>query len=218
MSPKHSSENLFVQRQVTIEEVTDQLFLSIWLERHSRASRVQQFEKLLRLFPFSQREQPQSVLSIQAIGSTEPPLLERPMNGPVVISDLISALREFQADDLAYRIESWWDLWQFDEDWDLRPARVALSCFGPDFDNGTERQVTEQEDLRIDFGVDSNYLPRPDVPGSARLIESNIKSLLHLVHEVELLLPVAKRRLETESGENFSERLEQAFSDGPSIQ
>lgn len=209
---------MFLPVQVKIEDVTDLLFLSIWLERQSRPSRVQQFEKLLRLFPFSQREQPQSVLSIQAIDSTEPPLLERPVNGPVAIPDLIPTLREYQADDVAYRLESWWDLWQFDEDWELRPARVALSCFGPDFDNGTELHATEQEDLRIDFGVDSNYLPRTDVSGSAKLIESNIKSLLHLVHEVELLLPVAKRRLETESGENFADRLQQAFSAGPPIQ
>lgn len=188
--------------------MTDQLYLSIWLDRHNRASRLQQFEKLLRLFPFSPREQPQSVLSIHAIDTTEPPLLERPLNGPIDVADLLPALREYRGDDIAYRIESWWDLWQFDEDWELRPARVALACFGPDFDNGTERDSDKQEDLRVDFGVDSHYLPLLDVPGGARLIQSNINSLLRLVHEVELTLPVANRRLETESGENFADRLQ----------
>ncbi len=194
------------------ESVTDQLYLSIWLDRQNRASRLQQFEKLLRLFPFSPREQPQSIVSILAIDSTEPPLLERPLNGPIDVADLLPALREYQGDDIAYEVESWWDLWQFDQDWELRPARVALSCFGPEFDNGTERESAKQEDLRVDFGLDSHYLPRLDVPGGARLIESNIKSLLRLVHEVELTLPVASRRLETESGENFADRLQQTLT------
>lgn len=192
--------------------MTDQLYLSIWLDRQNRPSRLQQFEKLLRLFPFSPREQPQSILSILAIDSTEPPLLERPLNGPIDVADLLPGLREYQGDDIAYQVESWWDLWQFDQDWELRPARVALSCFGPEFDNGTERESTKQEDLRVDFGLDSHYLPHLDVPGGARLIESNIKSLLRLVHEVELTLPVATRRLETETGENFADRLQQMLT------
>jgi hypothetical protein len=198
--------------------VTDQLYLSLWLDRHNRAKRLHHFEKFLRLFPFSQREQPQSVFSVQAIDTTEPPLLESPVNGPIDVAEVVAALRDYQGDDVAYRVESWWDLWQFDEDWKLRPARVTLSCFGPDFDNGTERESSEQEDLRIDFGVDTLYLPRTDLPGGAKLTESNIKSLLRLVHEMELSLPVAKRRLETESGDNFADRLQQVISSGMWIQ
>lgn len=191
--------------------MTDQLFLSIWLERHAQANRISQFEKLLRLFPFSQGEQPQSALSIQAIDTTEPPLLERPVNGPLDPGDILKTFGEYCGEDLAYRVEGWWDLWQFEEDWELRPAHVSLSCFGPEFDNGTERAAADQEDLRIEFGVDSNYLPRADVAGSAKLIESNIRSLLRFVHELDLILPVARRRLETESGENFADRLQQAI-------
>jgi len=198
--------------------VTDQLFLSIWLDRHSRANRIRHFEKLLRLFPFSQREQPQSVLAIHAIDATEPPLLERPVNGPVDVSELMGSLGEYQGEDVAYSLESWWDLWQFDGDWALTPTRVELSCFGPEFDNGTDRQALEQEDLRIDFGVDSHYLPRADTPGSANLIQSNIRSLLRLVHELDSSLPVAKRLLETESGENFADRLQQVLTSSDAVQ
>ena len=187
--------------------VTDQLFLSIWLSRHARPERLRYFEKLLRGFPFSQREQPQSSVTIQAVSSTEPPLLERPMNGPLHLDAVIPIFRDYQGDDVAYMVDAWWDLWQFDRDWVLRPARVALSCFGPEFESGTERLEREQEDLRVDFGVDSSFLPNDDIPGSAKLIESNIKSLLRLVHELEQTLPVEARRLETESGENFADRL-----------
>jgi hypothetical protein len=192
--------------------VTDQLFLSIWLERHAQTNRLRHFQRLLRSFPFSQREQPQSTVSILAINVTEPPLLERAVNGPIDLADIEATLADYKGDDIAYQVESWWDLWQFEEDWHLKPARVILSCFGPAFDNGTEREAGAQEDLRIDFGVDSNYLPEEGTPEGARLVESNIRSLLRLVHELESALPVKHRRLETESGENFADRLQQALT------
>ena len=198
--------------------MTDQLFLSIWLARQTRRERVKYFEKTLRLFPFSQREQAQSSVSIQAISTAEPPLLERQLNGPLDVDAAIETFRDYQGEDIAYVVEGWWDLWQFDTDWELRPARVALSCFGPEFDNGTERVAGDQEDLRLDFGVDSNFLPRPDVAGSAKLTESNIKSLLRLVHELENVLPVESRRLETESGENFADRLQRLLSAAGDLQ
>lgn len=192
--------------------MTDQLSLSIWLTRNNRANRAKHFEKLLRLFPFSQRPQPQSTIAVQAVGGTEPPLLERPLNGPVDVSEIVTVLSDYAGDDVAYRLESWWDLWQHDEDWSLRPARVILSCFGPEFDSGSEWAGTGQEDLRIDFGVDSYYLPQPEITGSGKMIESNIKSLLRLVHELDSALPVERRKLETESGENFADRLQQAIA------
>jgi hypothetical protein len=189
------------------KSVTDQLSLSIWLSRPGKQNQLKQYEKLLRGFPFSQRAQPQSVVSIQAVDDTEPPLLERPLNGPVDVSEVLAIFDDYSGDDVAYHLESWWDLWQFDGDWKLAPTRVGLACFGPAYDNGTAREANDQEQLRIDFGVDSHFLPQPDIIGSGKLVESNIKSLLRLVHELDSTLPVERRRLETESGENFADRL-----------
>ncbi len=189
--------------------MTDQLYLSIWLDRHARSNRQRHFQTLLRLFPFSQREQPQSVVSIHAVDSTEPPLLEKPVNGPVNIEDIFQILNDYKGDDVAYQVETWWDLWQFADDWNLAPTRAALSCFGLQFDNGTDLEMEDQEDLRIEFGVDINFLPQPEIEGSTRLTQSNIKSLLRLVHEIDSALPVRARRLETELGDNFAERLQE---------
>ncbi len=190
----------------------DQLFLSIWLNRNGRTNRLKQFEKLIRRFPFSQRPQPQSTIAIQAVSSTEPALLEKPVNGPVDLAEVMAVLQQYSGEDVSYRVESWWDLWQYDRDWALTPTRVTLSCFGPEFDNGTERETVDQEDLRIDFGLDAHFLPQAHLPGSGKLIESNVKSLLRLVHELDSTLAVEIRRLETESGENFVDRLQQALS------
>lgn len=195
------------------EDVTDQLSLSIWLSRAAQQNRLRYFEKLLRAFPFSQRPQPQSVVSVHAVDETEPPLLERPLNGPIELSEVMAVFADYSGDDLAWQFESWWDLWQFDGSWKLGPTRIAFACYGPLFDNGSAREAADQEHLRIDFGVDSYFLPQPELIGSARLVESNIKSLLRLVHELDSLLPVEHRRLETESGENFAERLQSMLAE-----
>jgi hypothetical protein len=196
-----------------IVDVTDQLSLSIWLESGNGDALRRHFETMLRLFPFSQREQPLTTLSIHAINTIEPALLERPFQGPLDIDSVLPVLKEFDAPDVSYRLESWWDLWQYQSDWALKPARVVLSCFGAEFDNGSGEAIPDQEDLGIGFGVDAHYLPQPEIPGSARLVESNIKSLLRLVHEVENSLPVRRRVLGTESGENFADRFQRSLAD-----
>ncbi len=194
--------------------MTDRLSLSIWLERSALLQRLHHFEKLLRLFPFSQREQGQSTILIEAISSHEPPLLERPVNGPMDVDEALRIFSDYSGDDISYSLESWWDLWQFKGDWVLAPAPVGLSCFGRDFDNGADVHVADQEDLRIDFGVDAHFLPAEQIAGGKNLIASNIRSLLRLVHELDSALPLRKRKLETETGDNFAGRLQQALSEG----
>jgi hypothetical protein len=193
--------------------VTEQLSLSIWLDLARPDARMRNFETLLRLFPFSQREgQPQTTVSVLAIDATEPPLLEHPMNGPFDVEEAIQLMKEHRGDDIAYRVESYWDLWQYDGEWRLAPTAVALACFGPEFDNGDAATPAEQEHLRIDFGVDTTFLPQPEILGSGRLVESNVKSLLRLVHEIENKLPVNRRWLAAESGENFADRLQRLLT------
>ena len=108
------------------------------------------------------------------------------MNGPINIEEVLGVLDDYQGEDLGYSLESWWDLWVFrDGDWKVAPTRVLLSCFEPDFDNGSGANSKEQEDLRVDFGVDSHYLPDVELVGSGKLAESNVKSLLRFVHEAD---------------------------------
>lgn len=80
------------------------------------------------------------------------------------------------------------------------------TVFGSEFENHLG------ENLRVDFGIDSRYLPDPEIPGSARVIQSNIRSLLKLVHDLDDALPVEKRQLWSETGENFVERLQTVLS------
>lgn len=169
---------------------------------------LRHFEKLLRTFPFSRLSRNPSTLRITPVNFTVPPVLERPFDPPVNIPDVIAAAKEFQNADCCYQFDSAWDLWQYnDTDWSVAPSRASLFCLGPEFEKDLG------ENLRIDFGVDANYLPQPELPGSAKMVESNIRSLLKLVHDVDDELAVERRMLWTETGENFAERLQQALSE-----
>ncbi|HLK21494.1 MAG TPA: hypothetical protein VKT81_21245 [Bryobacteraceae bacterium] len=186
--------------------MADQLYLSYILEKYSEENMLRHYEKLLGLFPFSRLAKNPSTFKVIPVNLTEPAVLEVPMAAPVSIEQVISAARDFQNADSCYRLETWWDLWQFDVDWKLAPARASLVCFGPEF----ERE--EDADLEIEFGIDAHFLPQPEIPGSLVTIQSNIKSLLKLVHDLDDALPVETRRLWSESGENFSEKLQQKLA------
>lgn len=211
--------------------MADQLFLSYWLHNHTESTMLRNYEKLLRLFPFSRLSQQASTFKVMAVDENEPVLAEIPYAPPVPIEAILAVAKDFQNADACFRLETWWDLWQFVEDWKLIPARATLICFGPEFNQNPGTVATPhdprrarvipfpnaEEDaafggaLEIEFGLDANFLPQPDQPGSARMIESNIKSLLKLVHDLDDALPVETRRLWSESGGNFAEKLHQAL-------
>ncbi len=163
---------------------------------------LRHYEKMLRQFPFSRLNTDGSVLRVSAVSWMEPPLLELPMEDPLDIDLALSSAREFVSGDCAVQLETRWDLWQYDREWAVAPAPVILSCFGPRFES-------EMDDhLRIDFGIDLRFLPQPDIPDSAFMAQSNIRSLLHLTAELDRVLNVEGKKLWSDSGENFAERLQ----------
>jgi len=183
---------------------------------------LRHYEKLLRLFPFSRLAQQPSTFKVLAVDYSEPVVVEIPYPPPVPVDAILAAAKDFQNPDSCYRLETWWDLWHFTDQWKLEPTRVALCCFGPEFDQGNagihpaQPAVTEFPGaancaLEIEFGIDANFLPQPELPDSPRVIQFNIKSLLKLVHDLDDALPVETRLLWSESGENFSEKLHQAL-------
>jgi len=189
---------------------------------------LRHYEKLLRLFPFSRLATQPSTFKVLAVDYSEPVVVEIPYPPPAPVDDILAVAKDFQNADSCYWLDTWWDLWHYTDEWKLAPTRVVLCCFGPEFDQGNAgihpvqpSPVTEfprsPEDsqtncgLEIEFGIDANFLPQPDLPDSPRVIQFNIKSLLKLVHDLDDALPVETRLLWSESGENFSEKLHQAL-------
>ena len=166
---------------------------------------LRHFGKMLEVFPFSKLDKRGPVLRVYAIEYVEPPILERPFDPGALAADIIAAARDFVQPDCCVEVEAAWDLWQYRDDWKLRPSGVTLTCFGSAFERDND------DHLRIDFGLDSKFLPSEDIEGSLRIQQSNLRSLLHLVSEIDNALPVERRLLWSESGANFAEVVEEAL-------
>jgi hypothetical protein len=180
--------------------MADQLFLSYRLRGFTESNMVRHFEKMLRAFPFSKLAKTGVLLRTNAVSFNEPPLYEQAFE-TADVDAIVAAVREYQQPDCASTVEAQWDLWQYDGDWKLIPSRASLVLFGPKF------ETDEDDHVRIDVGLDTLFLPEPELPGSARMTQSNVRSLLHLAHELDNTLAVERRRLWTETGENLAERL-----------
>jgi hypothetical protein len=179
--------------------VPDRLYFSCRLRGTGESQMLQQFGKLLGVFPFSKLAKRGPALRIYAIQLVEPPLFEREFPVETDVDAMLDAMRDFLRADCACEIDTFWDLWQYDGDWKLRPAPLTLACYGPDFES------EHGDHLRIEFGRDALFLPNAGVEGSLRMGQSNLKSLLHLVGDLERVLDIESRQVWSESGANFAD-------------
>ena len=187
--------------------MADQLYLSYWIAGFTEHTMLRFYEKALRLFPVSRLNQNASTLRITPIALSEPALYEQALAPGFTVDEVIASAQAFLHADCAYELDTSWDLWQREGDWQLQPSRVSLFCFGPEF----ERDMGEN--LRVDFGIDANFLPRTDVPKALTTAQSNIRSLLKFVHDLDDALNASRRQLWTESGETFSDRLQSVLEE-----
>jgi len=185
--------------------MSDRLYFSGWVRGFSDSNMLRHFGKMLDVFPFSKLAKNGPVVRVYAISYVEPPILERPFDPGVSVADMIAAARDFVQPDCCVEVEAAWDLWQHRDDWKLWPSVVTLSCFGSAFEHDNDDR------LRIDFGLDSKFLPAEDIEGSLRIQQSNLRSLLHLVSEIEKSLPVERRLLWSEIVTNFAAVMEDAL-------
>jgi hypothetical protein len=187
--------------------MADRLYLSYWLTGFTENNMLRFFEKALRLFPVSRLNPNASTLRITPLNETEPAIFERAFPPDFAVEHVIAAAREFLHPDSCYEFDTSWDLWQFEEEWRLKPSRVSLLCFGPEFERDLD------ENLRVDFGVDANFLPHNEAPNALAMAQSNIRSLLKFVHEVDDAFGAPRRQLWTESGESFVDSLQRLLTE-----
>lgn len=167
---------------------------------------------LVRKFPIS-RLQPRVHLHVYEDEFIEPTVFEGEYEDLNHIDAMLADARRYRTGRHGFEIVARWDLWQWDgADWKLAPSRVSLECFGPQF----ERE--SGEDLRIEFGVESLFLPQLDLASNHMpMVQGNIRSLLKLVQDLEQVLPLEKRLLWSESGGNFAERLQALLNAAHSV-
>lgn len=180
--------------------MADRLFLSLWLRDQPPVAAPARLERLLERFPFS-RLAPRVSLAVRAVSTREAPLFEDSF-ATGGLAPLSEAAAAWTSDDAAFEVDGAWDLLTEEAGaWKLSPVHVLILAFGPGFERD------EGEDLRIEFGTETPFVPKPESPESFRYVQENIRSLLRLVKDIEESLPVARRKLWSESGANFAERL-----------
>jgi hypothetical protein len=185
--------------------MADRLYLSYWLRGFTVQNMLRHYEKMLRLFPYSRLLSGASVFKVIPVAYSEPARIEETVVMPDGAGEALSSAKGFLDADSCYRLETWWDLWQYEnETWQLAPSAVVLTCYGPEFQDA-------EGNLEIEFGIDALFLPQAGLPNNVKMAQSNIKSLLKLVHDLDDALTADQRRLWTEAGENFAERLQVAL-------
>lgn len=187
--------------------MANRVTLSCWVSGYTAENMLVNFEKALWRFPFS-RLAGLAQLTIYAVDYSEAPVEEEVFGADSDAADIIEACREFAHPDCAFELEAAWDLWQLvDGEMQLRPSRVLITCFAPEFPSDIG------ENLRVDLGPEDLYLPPEDDDGMwLRAIQSNIRSVLHLAEDWGETLKLDRRLLWSEEGDNLAERLHAALA------
>ncbi len=132
--------------------------------------------------------------------------------------EALQLAQEFLHADCAYEAKLCWDLWlprseDPSDGWERRPQRVSIACLGDQFRRDEEEDSGHME---INFGPEANFLPpelwgldaeeKQEAMAGAQLRE-NIEEMVSYAQALEHSLPVVRRRLWCESGNDLPNRI-----------
>jgi hypothetical protein len=164
----------------------DRLTISLWLKVWDADRTLEAFHKLLKIFPYSKTKPRVQTVTVQPLEWGEPPSFEQHFAAGGSADECLEAVRQFQNADCAYQALVYWDVGGV-------PRPVTIIAYGPDF----EGRDDEQGHIDLDLGLDDPY----------RASRENIVPIVFLMAELPKRLPLRKRVLWAESGEDVSELL-----------
>ena len=210
--------------------MSDQLYLSLWFPNFRLESLPSALVNVMRQFAVIAKDGKTSTDFGRVAAATNFPIdwTESPTYQRIYVLDdraeksadtedsiIESAVAEATAqlhDDSAYEFEMRWPLWlpetagDLDTTWKLEPAKVRISGFGPEFDEGSYEQNGH---IRVDFGLDTPWVLEDEElnTDAADKIKQNVEKLLAFTLLVEKNSGISSRLLWTESGEPLAEKL-----------
>ncbi|MBI4465488.1 MAG: hypothetical protein HY647_12350 [Acidobacteria bacterium] len=196
--------------------MADLIYLSLWLKDFHLHTMFPHWKSALEQFPASSGAPGAQSLTIYPLDWGQTPLLEQAFPPVADATQVVSLANEFLHEDCAYEAQMRWDLWVLASDanrtgWQKVQQVVSVACLGSRFD---PEAPENRGNLQINFGLDTPFLPpvsgstpntRP--PFSARPAQENLQQLLDYVHRLEQKLPLLKKLLWCESGENWAEKI-----------
>jgi len=210
--------------------MSDQLYLSLWFPNFRLESLPSALVNVMRQFAVIAKDGKTSTDFGRVAAATTFPIdwTESPTYQRIYVLDdraeksadtedsiIESAVAEATAqlhEDSAYEFEMRWPLWlpetagDLDTTWKLEPAKVRISGFGPEFDEGSYEQNGH---IRVDFGLDTPWVLEDEElnTDAAEKIKQNVEKLLAFTLLVEKNSGISSRLLWTESGEPLAEKL-----------
>jgi len=216
-------------------------YVGFWTRERAPETMLDRFERFLETFPFSASRHGFTALTIRAVDSAEPPLIELDLRrANALASDVIALAREHDNADCSYEVEAHWDVWQRSLEtgaWQKGPERVLLICNGRSYDEGV---ADGSGDFLADVGFEhlftghagllGAYSTRsaPTDPVEAEFLSwmtheehlheyyektrANIQVLMNWVASVEKALPLERHLLWSEGEENLEARLDEILA------
>jgi len=132
--------------------------------------------------------------------------------------ETLQLAQEFLHSDCAYEARMNWDLWvpkseDPSDGWEQKPQAVSIICLGSQFARDGEQ---DSNHLEINFGPEANFLPpevwdlepeeKQEVMSSPQM-RDNIDKLVNYARLLERTLPVSRRRLWGESGNDLPDQI-----------
>lgn len=200
----------------------DLIYLSYWLREFDAQTMLGYWQRAIQEFPASQGAPGVCSVAVYALDWSEPPSVEQAFEEGIGAEEALEVAREFLHHDCAYEAQMSWELWTpkplesldgGDDDWERKPQVVSILCLGTEFDRESQE---DHGQLEIIFGPESNFLPPEEWdldPEERQLVmegpqmRENIETLIHYARRLEQVLPVARRRLWCESGDDLAEQI-----------
>ena len=192
----------------------DLLYLSLWLRDFDSESMLRYWQCALEEFPASPELSGVRSLTIYPLDWGQTPLLEQAFSPGADPEPVIRLADEFLHEDCAYEAQMNWDLWvpasaPNMDGWQKVSQEVFLACLGSGFD---PEAPENRGDLQINFGLDTPFLPpkaesTTTARSPSRPLQENLQQLLDYVQRLETKLPLWKKLLWCESGENWAEKI-----------
>jgi hypothetical protein len=196
----------------------DLLYLNLWLRDFGEQTMLAYWRQAIECFPASAQAPGVRALAVYPLDWNQTATMEDAFLDGGSADEALQLAEEFLHADCAYEARMNWDLWLPKTDdpsdgWERKSQGVSIICLGAQFArNGAE----DSSNLEINFGPESNFLPpevwdldpeeKHEVMASPQMQE-NIDKLVGYARVIEKSLPVARRRLWSESGNDLPNQI-----------
>ena len=199
-------------------EMPDLLYVNLWLQNFAEQNMLGHWRRAIEEFPSSPAAPGVRALAVYPLDWNQTPTMEDHFPDGGSAEEALHLAQEFLHSDCAYEARMSWDLWlpkseDPSDGWERKPQEVSIACLGTQFGGEGDE---DSGHLEINFGPDTDFLPpelwdldpeeKQEAMAGPQLLE-NISKLVDYARLLEQSLPVARRRLWSESGNDLPDQI-----------